>query len=370
MPSHTGVHVPLEGLLDDVRRLIDEARQQVAWAVNAGLVTLYWHVGKRIREEILGEGRAEYGKQIVYALSKQLTAEYGRGFNQRSLFRMIRFAEVFPDQQIVSALRTQLSWTHFRELIAIDDPLKREFYAEMCRTERWSTRTLQDQIKRMVYERTALSKQPEEVIRTEIAALRDEDRLTPDLVFRDPYFLDFLGLPERYREHDLERAILREIEAFLLELGTDFTFVSRQKRISVDYEDYYLDLLFYHRRLRRLVAIDLKLDRFRAADKGQMELYLRWLHENETYPHEQPPLVLILCTGKSAEQVRLLQLDAAGIRVAEYLTELPPRELLERKLHDAARLAREQLARQGETDRAASQLHLPRNTSRARRKHS
>jgi hypothetical protein len=192
-------------LLLDVRALIEAARQQVAQAVNAGLVTLYWHVGKRIRQEILGEQRAAYGEEIVNALSTQLSAEYGRGFARRNLFYMIQFAEVFPDEQIVHALRAQLSWTHFRELIAIDDPLKREFYAEICRAERWSTRTLQDQIKRMVYERTAVSKKPEEVIRVEIAALRDEDRLTPDLVFRDPYFLDFLGLPQRYQERDLEQ---------------------------------------------------------------------------------------------------------------------------------------------------------------------
>ena len=224
----------------------EEADRQVVYAWRhggdrrgfGGLVTLYWHVGKRIREEILGEQRAAYGEEIVSTLSKELTAAYGRGLDRRNLFHMVRFADFFPDEQIVYALRTQLSWTHFRELLAIDDPLKREFYAEMCRAERWSTRTLQDQVKRMVYERTASSKKPEEVVRVELAALRDEDRLTPDLVFRDPYFLD---LPERYRERDLEQAILRELEAFLLELGTDFTFVARQKRISVDYEDYYLD---------------------------------------------------------------------------------------------------------------------------------
>ena len=360
---------PAGQLIDDVRRLIDQARQQVAQAVNAGLVTLYWHIGRRIRQEVLGEQRAAYGEQIVTALGAQLTAEYGPGFNRRNLFRMIRFAEVFPDEKIVSALRTQLSWTHFRELMAIDDPLKREFYAEMCRAERWSTRTLQDQIKRMVYERTAVSKKPEEVVRVELAALRDEDRLTPDLVFRDPYFLDFLGLPEPYRERDLEQAILRELEAFLLELGTDFAFVARQKRISVDYEDYYLDLLFYHRRLRRLVAIDLKLGRFRAADKGQMELYLRWLQEHETHADEEPPIGLILCVGKSEEQIRLLKLEAAGIRVAEYLTDLPPREVLERKLHHAIRLAREQLAQQAELPGAASQLEPPSTSSKQRKKH-
>ena len=355
-------------LLADVRALIEAARRQVAQAVNAGLVTLYWHVGKRIRQEVLGEERAAYGEQIVNALSTQLTAEYGRGFTRTNLSYMMRFAEVFPDEQIVHALREKLSWTHFRELISIDDPLKREFYAEMCRAERWSTRTLQDQIKRLVYERTAVSKKPEEVIRVEIAALRHEDRLTPDLVFRDPYFLDFLGLPQRYCKRDLEDAILRELERFLLDLGTNFTFVARQKRITVDYEDFYLDLLFYHRRLRRLVAIDLKLGKFQAADKGQMDLYLRWLEENETHADEGPPLGLILCAAKSEEQVRLLQLEAAGIRVAEYLTELPPQELLQRKLHDAILLAREQLARQADAADATPQIEPSRKGSRPRKK--
>ena len=198
---------------------------------------------------------------------------------------------------------------------------------------------------------------------------RDEDRLTPDLVFRDPYFLDFLGLPQRYRERDLEDAILRELEAFLLELGTDFTFVARQKRITVDYEDFYLDLLFYHRRLRRLVAIDLKLGKFQAADKGQMELYLRWLEKHETHADEEPPIGLILCAGKSAERVELLQLEAAGIRVAEYLTELPPREMLQRKLHDAILLAREQLARQAEADDGLPQIEPPSKSAKQRKKH-
>ncbi|NLE60943.1 MAG: DUF1016 domain-containing protein, partial [Planctomycetes bacterium] len=283
-------------------------------------------------------------------------AEYGRGFDRRNLFHMVRFAEAFPEQEIVYALRTQLSWTHFRELIAIDDPLKRDFYTEMCRAERWSTRTLRDQVQRLVYERTALSKRPDAVIRAEIAALRDEDRLTPDLVFRDPYLLDFLGLPERYQERDLEEAILRELEAFLLELGTDFAFVARQKRITVDHEDYYLDLLFYHRRLRRLVAIDLKLGRFQAADKGQMELYLRWLEANEVQPGEDSPIGLILCADKSDEHVKLLRLDQSGIRVARYLTQLPRREVLEHKLHEAIRLARRQLAQQHEGEEHAADI--------------
>ena len=336
---------PTDRLLNDVRTLIEAARDQVARTVKSTLVALYWHIGKRLREDVLKKQRAEYGEQIVSSLVTQLTAEYGKGFSRQNLFRMIRFAEVFPDEQIVSSLMRQLSWTHLIYIIPIEDSLKREFYAEMCRVDRWSTRTLQDQIKRLLYERTAISKKPEDVIANELAALRDGDQLTPDMVFRDPYFLDFLGLSDAHDEKDIEDAILRELEAFILEMGTDFAFMARQKRITVDGEDYYLDLLFYHRRLRRLVVIDLKLGKFQAADKGQMELYLRWLEEHDMQPTEEPPIGLILCAGKSEEHVKLLRLDRSGIRVAEYLTELPPQELLEKKLHAAVLLAREKFAR-------------------------
>jgi len=347
LPSPPAPIVPAvsaDRLLGDLRALIEAAREQTARAVNSALVGLYWNIGTRIRQDILQEKRAGYGEQIVSALGRQLTEEYGRGFSEKSLRHMIRFAEVFPDEAIVSALRRELSWTHFKEIIYLDDPLKRDFYAEMCRAERWSTRTLQRKIGHLLYERTAVSKKPEELIAHDIAALRNEDRMTPDLVFRDPYFLDFLGLTGSYVEKDIEQAILRELEAFILELGGDFAFVARQKRISVDSEDYYLDLLFYHRRLRRLVAIDLKLGRFQAGDKGQMELYLRWLEKHDTRPGEEPPLGLILCADKSEEHVELLQLDKSGIRVAQYLTELPPRELLEKTLHNSIRRARERLA--------------------------
>ncbi|HPD16538.1 MAG TPA: PDDEXK nuclease domain-containing protein [Planctomycetota bacterium] len=331
-------------LLGDIRSLIESARERTARAVNAGLVTLYWSIGARIRQDILRERRAGYGEQIVSALSRQLVAEYGSGFSAKSLHHMVRFAEAFPDERIVSALRRQLSWTHFKQIIYLDDPLKRDFYAEMCRIERWSTRTLQRKIGTMLFERTALAKRPEEVVKRELAALRDADKLTPDLVFRDPYILDFLGLKDSYGEKDVESAILRELESFILEMGVGFTFAARQKRISVDHRDYYLDLLFYHRTLRRLVAIDLKLDRFQAEHKGQMELYLRWLDRYERQPGEEPPIGLILCAGKTAEHVELLQLAPSGIRIAEYLTELPPRGLLERKLHEALRNARAALA--------------------------
>jgi len=338
--SHTS------SLLKDVCQLIEQARQSTARAVNSAMVMLYWNVGERIRRDILKEQRAEYGAEIVPALSTQLTQHYGSGFGKRNLFRMIQFAELFANQNILSALSKQLSWSHFVEIMPLDDELKREFYAEMCRVEGWSVRTLRDKIGGMLFERTALSKKPEELIRQELAELRDSDRISPNLVFRDPYFLDFLGLKDTYSEKDLEAAILREIEAFLLELGSGFTFVARQKRIIIDGEDFYLDLLFYHRRLRRLVAIDLKLDRFKAAYKGQMELYLRWLEKHDMQPGEEPPIGLILCEHAGQEQVELLQLDDTSIRVASYLTELPPKELLQQKLRAAIELAQARLSKE------------------------
>jgi predicted nuclease of restriction endonuclease-like (RecB) superfamily len=255
-----------KALLQDLREMIASARQDVARSVNSTLVVLYWKIGQRIRKEILKEKKAEYGKQIFYALSRKLTSEFGNGFSQANLFHMLRFAEVYSDEKILHALSAKLSWTHLRQIIYLDDPLQRDFYAEMCRIENWNTRTLQKKIASMLFERTALSKKPAELAKQELAALREEDKLTPDLVFRDPYFLDFLGLKDTYAEKDIEAAILRDLESFILELGAGFTFVARQKRITVDNEDYHIDLLFYHRKLRRLVAIDLKLGRFQAAD--------------------------------------------------------------------------------------------------------
>ena len=332
-------------LLGDIRELIQRARERTAQAVDAGMVAMCWGVGDRIRREILKEKRAAYSERIVATLSQQLTSEFGLGFSRRNLFNMIRFAEVFPDHRIVQTLSAQLSWSHFVQIIYVKDQLQRDFYAEMCRIEQWSTRTLEQKISSMLFERTALSKKPAELARQELKALREEDKLTPDLVFRDPYVLDFLGLKDTFSEKDLESAILREIERFLVEMGAGFTFVARQKRITLDGTDYYLDLLFFHRRLRRLVALELKLGKFQAADMGQMELYLRWLDKHERLPGEEAPVGLILCAEKAAEHVEMLELEERGIRVAEYLTDMPPRSLLEKKLHEAIRLAREQLAR-------------------------
>ena len=330
-------------LIGDIRRLIETARHNVAVTVNAGLTILYWQIGDRIRQDVLKEKRAGYGEEIISTLSIQLVKEFGNGFSRPNLFRMVRFAEVFPGGKIVSTLSRQLSWSHFVEIISLKGDIQRDFYAEMCRIERWSVRILRKKINGMLYERTAISKKPEKLIEKDLAALREEDRLTPDLVFRDPYFLDFLGLKDTFSEKDLETAILREMESFILELGAGFSFVARQKRIIVDNEDYYLDLLFFHRKLKRLIAIELKLGKFKAAYKGQMELYLRWLEKYEKEPGEETPLGLILCAGKTSEQIELLQLGKSGIKVAEYMTELPKRELLEQKLHKAVELARKRL---------------------------
>lgn len=330
-------------LLGDIRQLIEASRADLAIAVNSALTLLYWNIGHRIRTEVLQGERAAYGEQIVSALARQLEADYGRGFSAKNLRHMLRFAETFPEADIVSAVRRQLSWTHIKALIYIDDPLKRDFYLQMCRQERWSTRTLQERLDSMLFERTALSRQPAELLASELDSLRQSGEMSPALVLKDPYILDFLGLQDRYLEKDLEDAILRELENFLLELGAGFTFVARQKRIQIDNDDFYIDLLFYNRRLKRLVAIDLKLGDFKAADKGQMELYLRWLAKYEQEPGEAPPLGIILCSGKKSEQIELLELDASGIHVAEYLTVLPPMEVLQAKLHQAVTQSRARL---------------------------
>ena len=346
--EHLDIIDTSDGLLADVQSMIEQTRAGVAQTVNVGMTSLYWRIGKRIQSEILQGQRADYGKEIVATLSRQLVSKFGTGFSAQNLRHMIRFAERFPAREIVSTLWRQLSWSHFKDLIYLDDPFKTEFYAEMCRVERWSVRTLRDKIGSMLYERTAISRRPEEAARAELSQLREDDQLTPAFVFKDPYVLDFLGLNDRYLERDLEDAILREIETFLLELGDGFAFLGRQKRIQIDSDDFYLDLLFYHRRLRRLIVIDLKLGDFKAEYKGQMELYLRWLAKHEQQAGEESPLGLILCAGKKEEQIELLELGQSGIHVAEYLTVLPPRELLRQKLHSAIETSRAKLETKGE----------------------
>jgi len=331
-------------LLADIRQMIETTKSQVAVTVNSAMTLMYWHIGDRINREILGGERAAYGKQIVVQLAQTLQSEYGKGsFSEKHLRQMMRFAEVFPDEKIVYTVCRQLTWSHIRLLVSMEEKLQREFYASMAADQRWSVRTLKAKIDGMLYERTAIAKQPEEVILHDLEELRNERKLSADLVFQDPYFLEFLGLHDNYSEKDLENAIIAELQRFITELGNDFAFLARQKRITVDDEDYYIDLLFYHRRLRCLVAIDLKLGKFQAAYKDQMELYLRWLEKYDMAEGENKPIGLILCAGKNAEHIELMHLDDTNIRVADYLTKLPDRKLLEQKLQQAIEYAHNHL---------------------------
>ena len=339
------VPAPADSLHAELRALIASSRQRLAGAVNAELTHLYWAVGQRLRTEVLGDARAGYGAKLLDQLGQQLADEFGRGFESRNLRRMVKFAEAFPDAAIVSTLSTKLSWSHLVAIVALKSPNARQFYAQHAAMDAWSVRELNQQIERKAFERTELATlQAHTPVQTEPVIAADTD---PAQVFKDPYFLDFLGLRQGHDEGDLEAAILHQLEAFILELGRGFAFVERQKRMVIDGDDFYLDLLFFHRRLHRLVAIELKLGRFKAAHKGQMDLYLKWLDKHERQPGEEAPIGLILCAESSREQVELLQMHKDGITVAEYWTELPPRAELEQKLHAALLEARERLARRG-----------------------
>ncbi len=330
-------------LFKDITRLIDDAKQHVAREYCSTQAILCWLIGKRIDEEVLQAERAEYGEAIVTSLSKELTLLYGKGYSRPNLFRMIKFAKQYPNREIVSTLSRQLSWSHFVIISSLDEDLKRDFYAEMCRLQRWSVRALQKHINGMLYERTALSKKPEPVIEAQIEKLKSHDEMTPEMTFKEPYFLDFIGAHSYESEEELENLILSNITDFLQELGTDFCFVARQKRMSTGKKDRYLDLLFFNRRLRRLIAIDLKLGDFDPAYKGQMEWYLNWLDKNERFDYEQKPMGIILCAGKDHDDIEYLEMDKTGIHVAQYLTELPPKEILETHLRKAVAIARENL---------------------------
>lgn len=334
-------------LFVEIRRLIDTSKAQVARAVNSTMTLMYWHIGDCINRELLGSGRAAYGKQIVANLSRRLTEEYGGSqFSEKNLNRMRLFAERFSDLSIWTPLVSKLSWSHFLQVISIEDDLVRKFYLTMAADQRWSKRTLKAKIDGMLYERTAISRQSDAVINHDLDELRTERIMSADLVFHDPYVLDFLGLQGNFSEKDLESAIVAELQKFITGLGNDFAFLARQKRITVDGEDYYIDLLFYHRRLRSLVAIDLKLGKFKAEYKGQMELYLRWLEKYDMAEGENRPVGLILCAGKNEEHVELMHLHESNIRVADYMTRLPERKVLEQKLQQAVRIARRRLENQ------------------------
>lgn len=322
-------------LYSELSKLIEYSKTQVISYANSSLTTLFWQVGKRINEHILQNKRADYGKQIVVTLARKLSDKYGRNFEEKNLRRMIQFADQFPDIEIVGPLARHLSWSHFLILLPLKKMEAKLYYAKICAEQNWGKRELREQINRKAFERI-------EIGNMQFPAASNN---MPVNTFKDPYIFDFLGLKDTYLEKDLESAILRELEQFILEIGKGFAFVERQKRMIIDGEDYHLDLLFFHRKLKRLVAIDLKIGKFQAKDKGQMELYLKWLDRYEKQEGEERPIGLILCAETSREQVELLELYKDGIMVAEYWTELPPKKVLEEKLHKALIEARENIER-------------------------
>lgn len=314
-----------EILFRDLAQIIEQGKKQVAVQINSTLTLTYWHVGKKINEHVLNNQRAEYGKKILSPVATKLAEKFGKSFESKNIYRMMQFFELFPHLEIVVPLARQLSWSHFIILIPIKNQEARMFYAQKAVESAWGKRELRRQIDRKAFERT-------EIANTQIS-LNCQTGIVTTSVFKDPYFLDFLGLKDGYLEKDLEAAIIKELENFILELGVGFSFIERQKRIILDGKDLYLDLLFYHRKLKRLVAIELKLGEFKASHKGQMELYLKWLNRYEKQEGEKSPIGLILCAEASREQVELLEMHKDGIMVAEYWSELPPKEKLEQKLH-------------------------------------
>jgi predicted nuclease of restriction endonuclease-like (RecB) superfamily len=313
-------------LVQDIERLIHSA----AHPMPAYNPTLYWQIGHLLIRHALDPCRVEYASQIVADVSWELVTRRGAEYTKKSLDQMIRFATAFPEERTVRALSTQLSWSHFKRLSNIPSPHKRDYYTWMCHIEGWSTGALADKVSGMVYERSSLSAEPEECIRRQLTALGQTGEVTPALVLRDLYRLDFLDLAETFSERELEAAIMRELERFIDELGVGFTFVGRQRRNPCYRRASYIDLLFYNRHLRRLVAVELKIGEFKLADLGQVSYYLGWLDRHVRHPVERPPFGIILCTGKRRDLTEYLDLEECQIHVAEYQTRLPARSMLKR----------------------------------------
>ena len=321
-------------IVQEISALIEESKQQVVRTANSALTLLFWQVGNRINEEVLKNERAPYGKQIVATVSAQLELKYGRNFNEKNVRRMMKFANEFSDLEILPPLAAKLSWSHFIELFPLKSMESKIYYAQNSIFHNWGKRELRNQISRKSFERN------------EIANIQFSSE-QPSLgnTFKDPYILDFLNLKTTHLEEDLEEAILHELESFILELGKGFAFMERQKRMVIDGDDFYLDLLFYNRNIKRLVAIELKIGKFEAHHKGQMELYLKWLNKFEKQEGEKEPIGLILCAESNKEQVELLEMHKDGIMVAEYWTVMPSKNELEMKLHQMLIEAKERIER-------------------------
>jgi len=321
-------------LFTRVSAIIENRKYRAFSRANQEMTLMFWEVGVYINSVVLKGKRADYGKKILTALSSKLVEKYGDSFSERNLYRMTTFAEYFQDIRILTTLSSKLSWSHFAELIRLKSSAARLYYAQDVADRNLGVRELRQLISRKAYERM-------EVINSQLT----ETSSIPFNVFKDPYLLDVLGLKENFLEADLEKAILTELEAFILEFGQGFSFVERQKRMIIDGEDIVLDLLFFHRKLKRLVAVELKIGKFKAAYMGQMSLYLKWLNRYERQKGEESPIGIILCTAAEREKIELLELDKAGIAVAEYWTELPPKKQFERKIKEIVREARERLER-------------------------
>jgi predicted nuclease of restriction endonuclease-like (RecB) superfamily len=326
-------------LLVGIERLIEHAGRNMAVYLNTTISRLYWSIGKYIIVEMQYETYSEYGQQILATLSQKLTERFGKGYSYSAITRMIKIAEAYPEEMFATMSQT-LSWSHFIELVSIEDRTKRLFYQQMSIVENWSVRTLRHKEDSMLFERTAIATKPEDEILQTLQSTTNTN-ISPDLVFKSAYILDFLGLSGYFSEKDLEAAILVQLEKFILELGQGFAFLERQKRIPIDSTDYYLDLLFYHRKLNRLVAIDLKLGKFQPQYKGQMELYLRYLQKYEKQPHEDSPVGLLLCSEGNSEHVELLMLDEGNIKVAQYLTTFPDKQWFIDKLNKSISIAQQ-----------------------------
>ena len=321
-------------LFEKVAAIIESRKSRAASYANSEITLMYWEVGKYINSVVLDFKRAEYGKNIFATLSRKLMTKYGKSFDEKNLYRMTQFADTFTDITALEKWISVLSWSHFRELIRLKSDEARTYYANDAVERRLGVRGLINQITRKAYERREIAD----------ARLNEQSEI-PFNVFKDPYLLDILGLKENFLEADLEKAILTELEKFILELGNGFTFVERQKRITMDGDDFRLDLLFYHRILKRLIAVELKIGKFKPEYKGQMDFYLRWLDKYERKDGENAPIGIILCTTASRDQVELLELDKAGIAIAEYWTVLPPKTEFERKISEILNEARERLER-------------------------
>jgi predicted nuclease of restriction endonuclease-like (RecB) superfamily len=321
-------------LFTHISKIIEKRKSRAGMYANREVTLMFWEIGNYIRSTILDGERAEYGKRIVTTLSSQLVKKYGQTYDIHNIRRMIRFAEKFNNLRIVTKLSSQLSWSHFIEILPLETDKARIYYANDAITRNLGIRELRNQISRKAYERR-------EIANTQLK----EASKVPFNVFKDPYLLNTLSLKENFLEADLEKAILTELEVFILEFGHGFTFIERQKRMTMDGDDYTLDLLFYHRDLKRLIAIELKIGKFIPQYEGQMRFYLKWLNKYERRDDENEPIGIILCTKASRKQIELMELDKSGIAVAEYWTNLPPKEEFERKIKEILLEAQERLER-------------------------